>query len=321
MKLMKKKVLVTGGAGFIGSHLSERLLKEGASVRILDNFSTGDKRNLNNVFHDIEIIEGDIRNRDIVKKSLKNVDIVFHEAAQINPAKAVKDPLFDFEVNVVGTINLLFEALNQNVQKFIMASTNVYGNAEEERMHESFSTLFKKNSLLSPYAAAKVSAEAYLKVANDELGLPTVRLRYTNVYGPRQLAKSESGVVAIFVKNAMRKKPITIFGDGSRKRDFVYIDDVVEANILASECEKANGDVFNVGTGIETSVKELATLIIDITGENIPIIYGPERAADFLRVKADLTHINSILGYTPKVFLKEGLIKYIDWCTKNQDRL
>jgi len=256
-----------------------------------------------------------------VRKAIDGVDIVYHQAAQINPAKAVSDPFFDFEVNAMGTLNLLLEANRQKVKKLIFASTNVYGNAGSETMKEDMPTLAIKDTLLSPYAAAKVSAEAYLKVANDELGLPTVRLRYTNVFGPRQLSKSESGVIAIFVKSALLGKPMVIFGDGTHSRDFVYIDDVVDANILAALNDKINGDVFNVGTGVETSIRGLAVLINKIAKTDVSIQFSQERVADFIRVKADLTHIRETLGFTPKVNIEKGLEKYIEWCRNNLDRL
>ena len=305
-------VLVTGGAGFIGSHIADRLTKEGAKVRILDNLSTGTISNVNSDL--VEFIRGDITDDEVVAKSLDGVDIVFHEAAQINPAKAVEEPLFDFKINAEGTLKLILHSLEVNVKQFIMACTNVYGDAEVDEMSEDLSTLTVKRSLLSPYAASKVCAEAYLKVANDELGLPTVRLRYFNVFGPRQITKSESGVIAIFAQNALAGKPLCIFGDGTHTRDFVYIDDVVGANLLAVGNENANGGVFNVGTGIETSVNELAEKIKQIANPDVPIIHTESRAADFKRAKADLTMSRDILGFEPKVGLEEGLERYIQWC-------
>ncbi len=315
MEIRGKFALVTGGAGFIGSHIVDRLASEGARVRILDNLSTG---SINNApkSNNVEFQLGDVRKRSDVRLAVKDIDIVFHEAAQINPAKAVEDPFFDFKVNSMGTLNVLLESINAGVEKLVMASTNTYGDAGSEEMSEQFSTLFEKRSLLSPYAAAKVSAEAYLKVANDELGFPTVRLRYFNVYGQRQLTKSESGAVAIFATQALLGKPITIFGDGSHTRDFVYISDVVEANILASIKEQANGEALNVGTGKETSIIELARLIVKLAGNDVPIVYGPARAADFRRAKADLRRARQIIGYFPKVALEDGLRTYIEWLAK-----
>lgn len=312
MEIKGKFALVTGGAGFIGSHIVDRLLTEGARVRILDNLSTGNKANIQRS-PDVEFHKGDVRNRSTVKNSVKDIDVVFHEAGQINPARAVEDPLFDFEVNALGTLNILLESIDSGVKKFIMASTNTYGDANTETMSESFSTLFERRSLLSPYAAAKVCAEAYLKTCNDEMGLSTVRLRYFNVYGPRQLTKSESGVVAIFAINALKNKPLTIFGDGKQTRDFVYVADVAEANILAAKNEKANGDVFNVGTGKETSIMELAEIVKKITHSNVPLVRSTSRAADFRRAKADLRRSTEILSFHPRTELRSGLENYINW--------
>jgi len=303
--------LVTGGAGFIGSHIADRLIKEGVKVRILDNLSTGDISNVN--LAQTQFIQGDVTDDEALKKALDGVDIVFHEAAQINPTRAVEEPLFDFKVNAEGTLKLILHSLNANVKRFIMACTNVYGDAEVEQMSEDLSTLTVGRSLLSPYAASKVCAEAYLKVANDELGLPTVRLRYFNVFGPRQLTKSESGVIAIFAQNALAGKPLYIFGDGTHTRDFVYVDDVVNANLLAAKNGSANGGVFNVGTGIETSVNELAEEIKQLANPEVPIIHTDSRAADFRRAKADLTVSRKVLGFEPKVGLHEGLRRYVQW--------
>jgi UDP-glucose 4-epimerase len=317
MQVKGKSVLVTGGAGFIGSHIVDRLLLEGAYVKILDDLSNGDITNIPNT-KKVEFQKGDIRNDNDVKRALEGIDLVFHEAAQINPARAVKDPVYDFEVNARGTLNLLLASVKNGVKKFIMASTNTYGDASTGLMSEKFSTLSEPRSLLSPYAAAKVSAEAYLKTINDEFGMPTVRLRYFNVYGPRQTTKSESGVIAIFTEQILAKKPIAIFGDGTHTRDFIHVDDVVEANILAALKEQINGEVFNVGTGIETSIIELAKLIIKITGTNVPIIHAPPRAADFRRAKADLEKTGKFLGFQPKINLQDGLVDYIHWFRTNK---
>ncbi len=318
MTLEGTQVLVTGGAGFIGSHLVDRLVAEGARVRILDDLSTGDEENIN---QRAEFILGDIRDKTIAEQAMRGVELVFHSAAQINPARAVEDPYFDFEVNAQGTLVLLLAAAEAGVKKFIMASTNLYGDAEAELMREDFAVLYEQRSLLSPYAAAKAAAEAYLKVFNDEIGLPTVRLRYTNVYGPRQLTKSESGVVAIFVRSALRGKPLVIFGDGLQTRDFVYVDDVVEANVLAALRPEANGKAFNIGTGVQTSVRELAAMIKELVGSASAIEYGPPRAADFRRVCVDISLAERTLGWRPRTALREGLAAYIAWCRANEHRL
>ncbi len=311
MELKGKLALVTGGAGFIGSHLTDRLLREGAGVRVLDNLSSGNTVNLN--LPEVDLRRGDVRDEVDVNKAVRGVDIVFHHAAQINPARAVENPLEDFEINARGTLNLLWASLKAGVKKFILASTNVYGNADLETMPERFSIVSTRESLLSPYAASKVCAEAYLKVFSDELGLDTVRLRYFNVYGPRQTIKSESGAVAIFTLRALAGKTIVIFGDGNRTRDFVYVGDVVEANIRAARTDKAAGGVFNVGTGVETSINELAGLVIEAAGSRVSVRHAKERAADFLRAAADLTLSKKVLGFNPKVKLREGLRAYVEW--------
>lgn len=311
MDLTGRQVLVTGGSGFIGSHLADRLLGEGARVRVLDNFSTGSLSNLDS--RRVEIIRGDVRDEKEVNRATAGVDVVFHLAAQINPARAVEDPVEDFEINARGTLNLLEASRRAGVKKFILSSTNVYGNAPPGMLPELYPTLATGGSLLSPYAASKVSAEAYCKVFCDELGLDTVRLRYFNVYGPRQTTKSESGAVAIFTRRALAGKPIVIFGDGRRTRDFVYVDDVVEANIRAVRADRAAGGVFNVGTGIETSIGQLAEAVRAAVGISVPIEYRRERAADFWRAKADLTLSRDVLGYEPAVKLDEGLERYIIW--------
>lgn len=311
MDLTNAHILVTGGAGFIGSHLTDRLIENGAKVRILDNLLTGDRQNLN---PKAEFVEGDIRDQETVVKALDGIDAVYHLAAQINPAKAVEDPMFDFDINVRGTLVLLLASVEAKIKKFVMASTNLYGNADVPEMKESFPTLATRGTLLSPYAAAKASAETYLKVANDELGLPTVRCRFTNVFGPRQLTKSESGVIAIFTKLALQNQDLKIYGDGQQTRDFVFISDLVSGLVAAGESEEANGGVYNLGIGVETSISHLAERIRDLCeAHDIKIEYAGDRAADFRRIKPDLTLSKQVLGYEPKVSLDEGLAQYIDW--------
>lgn len=311
MNWKNTNVLITGGAGFIGSNLADRCLAEGAHVRILDNFITGDRSNIST--SDIEIIEGDVRDMNAVEKAMKGIDIVFHQAAQLNPAKAVRDPFYDFDVNVRGGINVMFSGVKHGVRKIILASTNVYARGQMENMKENVPSLFLKETLLSPYAAAKVSAEAYAKVVNDEFKVPTVRLRYSNVIGPRQRTKTESGVVALFVQWAFEGKPFTIYGNGEQKRDFVYVDDVVNANMLAASNERSNGDVFNIGVGQETSLNELAKKIMQLTGRHVEIHYLPERAADYPSARIDLTHSCEVLGYMPQTDVDEGLRRFVNW--------
>lgn len=308
------RILVTGGAGFVGSAIVDRLLELGANVRVLDNLITGDKRNLN---PEAEFIEADVRDYDAVAAAVDGTELVFHQAAQINPAKAVEDPLFDFDVNARGSLNVFLAASAKGVRKIVLASTNLYGDADGFPLGEDASVLSMPRSLLSPYAAAKAAAEAYAKVFHDEFRLATVRLRYTNVYGPRQLIKSESGAVAIFGRRALRNAPLVIFGDGLQTRDFVYVTDVAEANVLAGTKPEAEGHVFNIGTGIETSIVELAQAIKATAGSDSEIVHGPERAADFRRVVVDLSAAERLLGWRARTGLSEGLARYTEWLRRN----
>jgi UDP-glucose 4-epimerase len=320
MKLEEEcKVLVTGGAGFLGSHLAEALLKRRCEVIILDNLSTGFMENVSHLLNynnKVHFIEGDIRDPEVCLKATKEVDIIFHEAAQINPVLAVVNPLYDFEVNARGTLNLLEAARHNHVQKFIFASTNVYGDPKYLPIDENHPM-----DLLSPYAASKLSGEAYCMVYNRTYGVETVRLRYTNLYGPRQRStKSESGVVPIFIERVMDGKPPIIFGDGEKTRDFVYVSDVANANILAAESEHCVGEVFNIGSGKETSIKTLAEMVLRIWGNKdlIPI-HGPPRKADFQRCRVDTTKARNLLGFRPEIQLEEGLKKTIDWAREENE--
>jgi UDP-glucose 4-epimerase len=309
----RRPVLVTGGAGFVGSHIVDALVENGARVRVFDNFSTGVHNNLNRA---AELFEGDVRNPRDVTRALAGIDTVFHEAAQINPVLAVEDPILDCEVNVMGTLRLLIEASRCGVTNFVMASTNLYGDGAVENgiATEDTPILSLPHTLLSPYAAAKAAAEAYLKVFQDEFGLNTVRLRYSNVYGPRQTAKEGgSGVVALFAQWALAGKPIRIYGDGEQTRDFVFVKDVAAANLLAASQPSAAGKAFNVSTEEQTSILQLAEMIREITGTRTPLEFLPPRCADFRRVSVDTSRVRRELEWVPNTSLAEGLVQYVDW--------
>lgn len=312
LDLSGAKALVTGGAGFIGSHLVDYLIKIGCQVRIFDNLSTGSIDNINN---QAEFLLGDIRNQEEIKRAVAGVDFVFHQAAQINPAKAVQDPMFDFEINAQGTLYLLMAARQAGVKKILLASTNLYGNATypNPQVGEYVPILGMANSLLSPYAASKASAEAYFKVFNDEFNLPTVRLRYANVYGPRQKSKGGSGVLAIFTERALQNQPLSIFGSGNQSRDFVYVADVVRANIQAALSNQANGQIFNIGSGKDTTVIKLAQKIISLTNSQSLIEYLPVRVADFEHVNIDIKQAKDLIEWQPLTSLDSGLTNYIEW--------
>jgi UDP-glucose 4-epimerase len=315
MKLNGVNAVVTGGAGMLGSHLLENLLENDCNVTLIDNMRNGFMENISAYMDDkrVNFIEGDIRDLDLCLNALKDVDIVFHEAAQINPVTAVTTPDLDFDINVKGTFNMLEAARKNDVEKFLFASTNVYANPKYLPIDEEHPV-----DLLSPYAAAKLSGEAYCIVYNNTYDVKTVRLRYTNLYGPRQrLEKNDTGVIAIFVKRVLDGNPPIIFGDGNQTRDFVYITDVAKANMLAAESSKANGDVFNIGYGKETSMKDLAVKVIEASdSKDMKPIFGPDRAADFKRALIDISKAKEAFGYAPSVELYEGLRKTIDWWRK-----
>jgi len=313
MKLGECKVLVTGGAGFVGSHLTEALLKKGCEVTILDNLSNGFIENISHLLNrgnKVNFIQGDVRDTEVCMKAVEGAEVVFHEAAQINPVLAVENPSYDFEINARGTLNMLEAARKKDVKKFIFASTNVYANPKYLPIDENHPI-----DLLSPYAASKLSGEAYLIVYNNTYGLKTVRLRYTNIYGPRQRStKNESGVITIFIERVLKGMHPIIFGDGEKTRDFIYVSDIVQANILAAESERNQGEVFNIGFGEETSINTLANTILRITGrEDLVPEKGPERAADFKRCVVDITKARKELGFNPKITLENGLKRTIDW--------
>ena len=313
MKLEECKVVVTGGAGFVGSHLTEVLLKRGCEVTILDNLSNGFIENISHLLNrgnKVNFIQGDVRDIEVCMKAVEGADVVFHEAAQINPVLAVEDPFYDFEINARGTLNMLEAARKKDVKKFIFASTNVYANPKYLPIDENHPI-----DLLSPYAASKLSGEGYCIVYNNTYALKTVRLRYTNIYGPRQRStKNESGVITIFIERVLKGMRPIIFGDGEQTRDFIYVCDIVQANILAAESEKSRGEVFNIGFGEETSINTLANTILKIADrEDLVPNYGPERAADFRRCAVDITKARKLLGFSPKITLENGLKMTVDW--------
>lgn len=307
---------MTGGAGFVGSHLTEALLKRACEVTILDNLSNGFIENVSHLLNcndKVHLIQGDIRDPEVCVKAVEGADVVFHEAAQINPVLAVEDPFYDFEINARGTLNMLEAAREKDVKKFMFASTNVYANPEYLPIDENHPI-----DLLSPYAASKLSGEAYCIVYNNTYGLKTVRLRYTNIYGPRQRStKNESGVITIFIERVLKGMRPIIFGDGEQTRDFIYVSDIVQANILAAESERSPKEVFNIGSGEETSINTLANIILKITDKkDLSPTYENKRAADFKRCRADITKAREVLAFSPEISLEVGLRNTIDWWKK-----
>jgi UDP-glucose 4-epimerase len=309
------KTLVTGGAGFIGSHLTEELLEKGREVVVLDDLSTGKKENLPN-HPNLTFIEGSITDRELLKEIFSEfrVKTVFHLAALPSVELSVKEPVKTHKVNCDGTIFLLEESKKRKVEKFVFASSAaVYGNRPELPKKETDPV-----EPLTPYGIDKLTSELYTVKSFNLYGLKTVALRFFNVYGERQNPSSPySGVISIFINRFVRNKfgedvPVEIFGDGNQTRDFVYVKDVVRALLLSEEKEEAVGRVFNVGTGVETSVLKLVETLKEITGISPKVVFRAPRKGDIKRSYADISNLKS-LGYHPRYPLTEGLRKTFLW--------
>lgn len=300
--MKQKRIVVTGGAGFIGSNIVEKIFKDN-EVIIIDDLSSGRLENLDHVINNsrVKFCQGSILDTELLGKTFEGVDIVFHEAAITSVAKSIDDPLTTNEVNIKGTLNVLIAARSNNVKKVVFASSAaVYGNAAVLPVKENMTPY-----LQSPYSLTKLTGEYYCQLFSELYGLPTICLRYFNVYGPRQNPDSEySAVIPSFISNILKNNPPTIYGDGNQSRDFVYVQDVVLANIIAAE-SKATG-VFNIGGGKSITINELAQKILEISGKNLQPEYQKPRIGEVRDSLADLTLANS-LGYQPGYPLKNGL--------------
>lgn len=300
------KCLITGGAGLIGSHLVDRLIEENHKVCVIDNLSTGKKENLNPKakFYKIDICSPKIF--QVFKK--EKPEIVFHYAAQIDVRKSVEDPIRDAKINVLGSLNILENCREHRVKKIIFASTGgaIYGEAEIIPTPETY-----PESPLSPYGIAKLVAEKYLNYYYKVLGSPFISLRLANVYGPRQNSEGEAGVIAIFCDKMLSKKQPVINGDGRQTRDFVYIDDVIEINMLA--VKKRVIGVFNVGTAVETDINTIFRKIKKLTNFEGQEIHGPEKTGEQRRSCLDYSRAQEQLGWFPKYSLDEGLEMTVKW--------
>ncbi len=309
------KYLVTGGAGFIGSHIAETLLEQGASVRVLDNFSTGKRENLEVLSAQfgvsrLEIIEGDIRNAARVGEAVRGVDVVFHEAAFVSVPQSMKEPQACFDVNIMGT-SLLFDAARRaGVRRAVIASSAaVYGESEALPLVEETPL-----QPLSPYAVSKRVKEMYAELFTGSFGFEVVALRYFNVYGPRQRPDSMyAAAVPIFARRLLDGKPVTVFGDGGQTRDLINIRDVVRANLIAAEHPNAAGKTFNICTGVETRLLDL----LEVMHELIPNVPQPEfaapRAGDIYRSVGSPQRAAEVMGFRAEVRLVDGLKEVIDW--------
>jgi len=315
------RVLVTGGAGFIGSNIVDRLISEGFEVTVLDNLYTG---GLKNIHHhqkkrEFHFLKGDIRDLDLIKEAVKDVDVVFHEAALVSPTDSLEKPILTNDVNVTGTLNLLKVSSDLDVKRFVFASSAaVYGDTHSPQKKED-ATL----NPTSPYGLSKSAAENYVGLFYKVYGLETVSLRYFNVYGRRQrfdINSSYGSVIAIFINRILKNMPLTIHGDGEQTRDFVYIQDIVDANMLALNSKNAVGEIFNVGTGTSVTVNQVAMILKRLLNKNdLKVLHTNSRPHDIRHGYADISKAKKTLNYSPRYSLERGLTEFLSWCTKNRD--
>lgn len=322
-----RSVLITGGAGLIGSAVAKKLVQKGAKVKVLDNFSAYPfdqwKRFGLDTLSNVDKIDGDIRDKKTVERACKGLDFVFHEAAYADVAATIENPDKDFRSNVEGTFNLL-EAIRKNddIERFVFASSAaVYGerNAEDGEV-----PTFKENmepDPISTYGNSKLWGERECLLYHDLYGIPSTSLRYFSVYGVPQVPKkgSHSWVVAIFAMRILKEKPLKVFGDGTQVRDFTHIDDIAEATILAAEENSTIGEFFNVGTGKPTSINQLARLMLDVSDSNVSIEHEEKPEGDPMGGYADTTKMEKLIDWRPVVNLKEGIERYWSWIKTNRD--
>ncbi|RME02612.1 MAG: SDR family oxidoreductase [Planctomycetota bacterium] len=308
------RYLITGGGGFIGSHLVYALVERGERVRVVDDFSTGRRENLVDIWDRIELMEGDICEEELAREACEGVEIIFHQAAIPSVPRSLERPMETHRVNALGTLNLLEQARRLGVRRFIYASSSsVYGDDPVLPKVESLTPL-----PLSPYAVQKLTGEYYCRLYHRIYSLETVCLRYFNVFGPRQRPDSPyAAVIPRFIQRMMDREAPMIYGDGEQTRDFTYVENVVEANLKAAEAPSgAMGRVYNVATGRRVSLNELVSYLNRMMGTDIRPKYCPARLGDVEHSLADLSLIREWIGYQPKVFWKEGLQKTLDWMQK-----
>ena len=306
------KVLVTGGAGFIGSHIVDKLVDEKYEVGVLDNLATGDLSNISDHVSagSVNFHNGDISDFEVVSKVVKQYDAIIHEAALVSVSRSVENPLLTNKVNAEGTLNVLKASVDSGIQKFIYASSSsVYGDTATLPKNEIMIT-----DPISPYGVSKLTAENYCRAFAKVYGLNTVCLRYFNVYGPRQKYGPYSGVIPIFIKKALSNEAPVINGDGGHTRDFTYVSDVVNANLLALKNKVAPGTVYNAAAGGTISINELARAVIGLTGKkDLKPIHGPERSGDIRASYGDISKISTELGFMPRVGINDGLRRVLEW--------
>lgn len=306
---MASKYLVTGGAGFIGSHIVKRLVNDGGHVRVVDNLSTGQARRLDTLRSAIQFIEGDLAEEAIARRAVEGIDFVLHQAAVPSVQRSVADPVGTNRSNVTATLNLLESCRRAGVRRLVYAaSSSAYGDTEVLPKHEDM-----PSNPLSPYALQKFVGERYCRLYHELFGVETVSLRYFNVFGPGQDPHSEySAVIPKFIKGLLAKQPITIYGDGEQSRDFTYIDNVVEANLLALEAPDAAGKMCNIGCGERITLNRLVTLLEQQLGTKAQVSYTPPNAGDVRNSLADIERAKVLLRYRPEIMIEEGLRRTIE---------
>jgi nucleoside-diphosphate-sugar epimerase len=312
-------VLVTGGGGFIGSHLVERLVRDKHRVRVLDNFTTGHRRNLASVADEVELVEGDLQSYERAHNAVRGCEIVLHQAAMPSVPRSVQDPLTSNASNVIGTLNVLLAARDSGVRRVVCASSSsVYGATPDLPKHEGLPTL-----PISPYAVAKLAGEGYCRSFSEVYGLETVALRYFNVFGPRQDPLSQyAAVIPNFITATLRGDAVTVFGDGEQSRDFTHVDNVVDANVLAMAAPDVAGRVYNIACGDQISLNKLLAALAEVIGAAPEVRYEPPRPGDVKHSMADISRARDELGYRVGVSFEEGLRQTVEhYVSSEQDSL
>ena len=306
--------LVTGGGGFVGANIVQALLERGQRVRVLDNFATGRRQNLAGFETNIELIEGDIRKPEVVARAVAGVDYVLHQAALGSVPRSVQDPITSNDVNVNGTLNLLWAAKQAGVKRFVTASSSsVYGNTPQLPKEESMTP-----NPISPYAVSKLACERYTVSFHAIYGLPTVALRYFNVFGPKQDPLSQyAAVIPRFITAIKKGEAPIVYGDGEQSRDFTFIENVVQANLLACTAPDAPGQFMNIACGDRYSLNTLLQLMAEIMGKEVRPIYDAERSGDVKHSLASIARAKKVLGFTPTVDFRDGLKRTVAWFLEN----
>ncbi|WP_290812374.1 NAD-dependent epimerase/dehydratase family protein [Halovivax sp.] len=304
-----ERILVTGGAGFIGARLAGALLDDN-DVAVLDSLVAGDR---STVPGDARFIEADLRDADALERAVAEADTVFHEAAVVSVARSVEDPLESHAVNAESTLRLLEAARRHDVRVVLASSAAIYGHPESIPVGEP-----DRKEPTSPYGLEKLAADHYAHLYHDLYGLDAVPLRYFNVYGPGQSGGDYAGVIRVFVERALNDDPITVHGDGDQTRDFVFVDDVVRANLAAATTD-AVGEAYNVGTGESITIRELAELVRDLADANSDIVHAEPREGDIDRSEADVSKARARLDFEPTVSIRDGLDRTVDWYRQRLD--